>query len=158
MDSELGDRGLNPSESDDSIIGRDGGERNAARPLSYTEQFEKVCPYYMAMGMSYEMFWNGDVNAVKMYRKAFAIRQTLQHQEAWEHGMYVYEALCDVAPILRAFSKARKPRPYPEKPYEAEKPKRELKSEEQQQDEKAKSMMEAWMIGFNKQFTGKGKA
>ena len=38
--------------------------------------------------------------------------------------MYIYEAICDVSPILHAFAKSgTRPRPYPEKPYEYEKKK-----------------------------------
>lgn len=38
--------------------------------------------------------------------------------ELWKQGVYVYEALCDVSPIVHAFSKkGTKPLPYPSKPY-----------------------------------------
>ena len=43
---------------------------------------------------------------------------TLRNKWArWEQGLYIYEALCDVSPILRAFSKATKPLQYPQQPY-----------------------------------------
>ena len=72
----------------------------------------------MAMGMSYAMFWNGDCDAVRMYRKAYEVRQDQMNLEAYLHGLYVYEALCDVSPIFRAFSRATRPNPYPDKPYD----------------------------------------
>ena len=36
----------------------------------------------------------------------------------WLQGMYIYEALCNVAPIMRAFAKkGTKAGEYPERPY-----------------------------------------
>lgn len=36
----------------------------------------------------------------------------------WKQGMYIYEALCDVSPILHTFSKnGTKPLPYSKAPY-----------------------------------------
>ena len=67
--------------------------------------------------MTADQYWNGDCQLVKAYREARKIQQKRKNEELWLQGMYIYEALCDVSPILRAFSKARKPAPYPEEPY-----------------------------------------
>ena len=48
-----------------------------------TETFEKACPEYIAMGMTYEQFWYGESSMVIPYRKAFQIRQEEQkHAQA----------------------------------------------------------------------------
>ena len=95
---------------------RGGG--NAASPLSLSELFEKACPAYMAYGMSYEEYWDEDVNAHRMYRRAHIMRMKQINFQSWLQGRYYYDALCAVAPILRAFSKARKPNDYPKEPYD----------------------------------------
>lgn len=89
------------------------------------KEFERICPQYISIGMTYEQFWYEDVCMVKAYRKAFELKERREAVKnkwtIWEQGLYIYEALCDVSPILRAFSKATKPLQYSEKPYEIDK-------------------------------------
>lgn len=66
--------------------------------------------------MSYDEYWNGDNELCKYYHKAEEIRRERRNEELWLQGAYVYEALINVAPALRAFSKS-KPQPYRKKPY-----------------------------------------
>lgn len=131
---------------------KQGRDENASRPLTYTEQFEDICPTYMAMGMTYEQFWDGDNEIATMYRKSYQIKQEMANRDMWVQGMYFYEALCDVAPILRAFSKARRPSPYTKEPYKfepVEPIEQEQNEKEVQADKKAKTIMEMFMVGFN---------
>lgn len=72
----------------------------------------------MAIGMTYDEFWYGDVSMVRAYRKADELRRRRQNEMSWLQGMYIYEALCDVAPIFHAFAKkGTKPNPYAKEPY-----------------------------------------
>jgi hypothetical protein len=72
----------------------------------------------MSIGMSYDEFWNQDVNMVRAFRKADEMRKRRQNEVLWLQGCYIYEALCDVAPIFHAFAKkGTKPSPYPKEPY-----------------------------------------
>ena len=73
----------------------------------------------MSIGMSYDEFWNGDVLAVKAYRKAYELQEKRRNQELWLQGMYFYEALCDASPLFRFSMKKGtiKPEPYPKEPY-----------------------------------------
>lgn len=83
------------------------------------EIFDEAFPHYLAMGMTYEQFWEQDCSLVIPYRKAWQIRQENENRLAWLHGMYIYEALCDVSPLLRAFAKSgTQAHPYAEKPCE----------------------------------------
>lgn len=85
---------------------------------TYTEYFNKVFPYYLAMGMTYDQFWNDDCNIAKYYRQAYEIKKKQKNEELWLQGMYIYEALCDVSPVLHAFAKkGTKPAKYPIEPY-----------------------------------------
>ena len=71
--------------------------------------------------MSYEQFWYDDPTIANDYLEAYKLKEKRDAEKTkwitWEQGLYVYEAICDVAPILRAFSKSTKPLPYPKKPY-----------------------------------------
>lgn len=122
-------------------------------------------PYYLAIGMTYDQFWNQDVELVRFYRKAAKIKRDLRNQDLWLQGAYVYEAILDSAPVLRfSFSKKPpKPIPYREQPYELEPNKKKISarptetlSQEEKNDRKAKSIMEMWMVNINKKFEKKG--
>lgn len=107
---------------------------------TYAQIFEEAFPYYLAMGMTYEQFWEQDSELVKYYRKANEIRQEQINQEAWLHGMYIYEAIADLAPILRSFGKkGSRARQYPDKPYEFKKPEINRKISRKDAEAKAKS-------------------
>lgn len=94
----------------------------------------------------------------KYYRQAEEIRNDKRNQELWLQGMYIYEALCDVAPILHSMAKkGTKARPYAERPYAiTEKQRlREAEEKERQNSLKAKRFMEALMSSTNAKFKGK---
>lgn len=86
-----------------------------------TRKFKEYCPILISMGMTYEQFWEDDPTIAGYYLKAFKIKQKRAYEirqwTMWEQGLYVYEAICDVSPVLRAFSKSTKPLPYPKAPY-----------------------------------------
>lgn len=104
--------------------------------LFLTEEFNKYCPFFISIGMSYEQFWEGDPTMTKDYLKAYNQKQKREAEKMkwmmWEQGLYVYEAICDTSPILRAFSKATKPLPYPKEPYGLEKTQQEKNPEIEQ--------------------------
>ena len=72
----------------------------------------------MSIGMSYDEFWNQDVALVRAYRKADELRRRRLNEQCWLQGAYIYEALCDAAPVFHAFAKkGAKPNPYVKEPY-----------------------------------------
>ena len=156
MDSELADGGRGRVSLSESFntIGRDGGSNNAARPLSYKELFESVCPEYMAMGMTYDEFWNGDNDAPRMYRKLYRRKRERANEDAWMHGLYVQQA------IAACFSGKKHPFKYPEKPLGFdETPVTERKQDKPDKNKvaknNAKTLMEIWAINFNQKFEEK---
>lgn len=97
--------------------------------------------------MTYDQYWNDDCRLTEYYRKADELKSDRRNQEIWLQGMYIYEALCDVSPVLHAFAKAgTKPRPYPEKPYSITK--REVKADQEARAKanrkKAMAVFAAW--------------
>ena len=147
MDSELVSSSLSATE---------GSEHNSSPPyFTYTEKFYEMFPFYLSIGMSPEQYWDGDCTLVKYYRKAEELRNEKRNQELWLQGMYFYEAICDVSPILHAFAKkGAKPHPYPSKPYAiSEKQIRQEREEKERKlVEKGKRFMEAIMHSTNKRF------
>lgn len=131
-----------------------GSGRKARSPFStYTEQFYEVFPYYLSIGMTPEQFWEGDPSLAKYYRQADELKVERKNQELWLQGLYVYEAICDVAPILHAMAKkGTKARPYPEQPYAITERQRSREAEEKERKVamKGKMMMEMFMKASKK--------
>jgi hypothetical protein len=72
--------------------------------------------------------------------------------------MYIYEALCDVAPVLHAFAKrGTKPAPYSDHPYSITNKDREAEKElkAKREREKAQQYMLGKMAKINKRFESK---
>ena len=83
-----------------------------------TAKFLECLPYYMAIGMPPERYWDCACDDVNIYRKAHEIKVEEQNQLAWLQGLYVYDAISCLVPVLHAFAdKNCKPLPYPAEPY-----------------------------------------
>ena len=136
------------------------GEEPPKAPKTYGEVFDEAFPHYLLMGMSPEQYWEQDCQLVKAYRQAHALKQEEENRFAWLQGMYVYEAICDVAPVLHAFAKrGTTVRPYPEKPYEFKRPKRMTKAQENEQKMRnGIAWMEKMTAAFNQNFYRKQAA
>lgn len=91
--------------------------------------------------MTGEEYWEGDSDLVKAYRKAHELRRDELNWQAWLQGMYIYEAISDIAPVLHPFAKkGTRARKYSEKPYEFKKPeKKKANLDEKDRDAKARS-------------------
>ena len=136
----------------------EGSGQSAPFSNSYTTVFYDQFPYYLSIGMTPEQYWDGDSMLAKYYRKADEIRRKRRNEELWLQGMYIYEALCDVSPVLHAFAKrGSKPVPYPDHPYAltVNDLKEEKKLKERQERDKARRYMEAKMAEINKRFNSK---
>lgn len=84
-------------------------------PRSFLELFQRDCPYYMSIGMTYDQYWYGDVRMTEVFRNAHKIRMEEQNQMLWLQGQYVYNAICSVAPVLVTMpKKGAEILPYPD--------------------------------------------
>lgn len=111
--------------------------------------------------MSYEQFWEGDPTIAKYYLKAYKIEEERTDWILWKLGVYGYEALCDVSPVLHAFAKkGTKPLPFAEKPLfikdslmETAKEKEEKEKKEIENERlKAEIKFNAWAKAIGKKF------
>ena len=128
------------------------------------KKFEELCPFFISIGMTYEQFWRDDVTMTRTYLKAYKMKKKneieLDQWNMWKQGMYIYEALCDVSPVLHAFSKkGTKPLPYPEVPYGMEEYKRKMEEnkeptaqEVENERLKAQIFFSNWARATKKQF------
>lgn len=114
---------------------------------------KKAFPQYLAMGMTYEQFWEQDVELAKFYREAWQLKQQLKEQDLWLQGLYIQEA------IAACFSDKKKPFHYPEEPhgvFEKRKKKQKKETQEHKSDRKAKAVMEMMMVNINRKFEQRG--
>lgn len=116
----------------------DRGSENTTPFISFTKVFEKHFPFYLSIGMTYDQYWNEDCWLTKAYFEAYKLKQerelSYDNYKAWLQGLYFYEALCDVSPILHAFApKGTKARPYKNKPYPITEQERKEHEEEARQ-------------------------
>ena len=132
----------------------------AKKPRSIAESFDEAFPQYLAMGMTYTQFWEEDCALVIPYRKAYKLRLDHENYNAWLQGLYIYEALGCVSPLLHAFAqRGTRAEPYPDKPYEftsAKKQSEQKNNETKMQN--AVNFMEKLTAQFNKQFREKQAA
>ena len=79
------------------------------------ETFQRLYPYYMAIGMSYDEYWNDEAILVKYYRKAHLYKSKQRNEELWLEGLYTYHAVATA--LGNGFrKKGSQPTPYLEKP------------------------------------------
>lgn len=130
------------------------GEGGVKPILSYSEKFEELCGYYLSLGMTYEEYWEGDPEMVKYYREKHRCDVEQRNTELWLMGVYIYEALMDVAPLVNLFDKHRKALPYRTEPYPLTKRDEQARKdrEEKQKMQNGIDAMSAWMIDQNAKF------
>lgn len=97
--------------SGDGLVGG-----NAASPLSLA--LRDACPLYIQYGMTYEEYWRGETGIHTAYRKAYEREQKRRNEFLWLQGRYVYDAVGALVPILSMRSKAKRPEPYLDHPYD----------------------------------------
>ena len=112
-----------------------------------------ACPVYMAMGMTHDQFWNGDVFLVKAFREADAIRRRRRNEELWLEGIYMVEALS--ATVGNMFSKGNKHQ-YPSEPIPITVAEQELRREREEKAkmERMKAAFTAKALKMNAQMGG----
>lgn len=113
----------------------DGGnvessDSHTTEKKTFTQIFRETCPYYMALGMSYDEFWYGEPERVVAYREANIIKSKKKNQEMWINGMYMISA---IQKALDAKGKAK----YPEKPFDIF-PKTEAEKKEEAEKQRRK--------------------
>lgn len=118
-------------------------------PRTYTEVFEEVFPYYLAIGMSYEQFWFDEPSIVAAYRKADEIRRRRMNEELWLSGIYTSEALAST--VGNMFSKEKYHYPSEPKPITRAEVEERQAREEKARMERIKARFTARALTLNVQ-------
>ena len=122
------------------------------RPPSFTEIFEEVFPYYLAIGMTAEQFWVDDPWLVKAYRKADEIRRRRINEELWLSGMYTADALAST--VGNMFSKKKYKYPSEPRPITMMEIEERKKRERQAKAERIKAAFIARALNVNRKLGG----
>lgn len=83
----------------------------------FTNIFNETFPYYLSIGMTYDQFFNDDVNLVRYYREAEKLKNKRQNEEFWLQGLYIYDAFSTVTYNANR-PKDKKAINYTEKPFD----------------------------------------
>ena len=108
--------------------------------------------------MTPDEYWNGDPAWTKAFIEAQSLRNDRDNQMAWLQGMYVYDAIGRLAPILRAMGKkGAKAEPYVAEPYPLNKEDVEDAKERKEREkyEKMRRYMETFAAKNNKYYEDK---
>lgn len=66
---------------------------NSKNQFTYSELFERECPRYMSMGMTYKEYWEGDNDLPIFYRKKHEYDLQHMNEMAYLQGVYVAKAI-----------------------------------------------------------------
>ena len=142
----------------DRLTGKEDPKQTS--PTPYGDTFDELLPHYMAMGMTYEDFWEGEYGTKKACREAYRIRmendQHIMDRNYWYMGQYIMAAIQATPLIVPGVNmkKGASLPDYPDKPFmvKQEELKREedRKKHEEDQSKLAMAMFQAWTARFNK--------
>lgn len=85
------------------------------KPVTLEEQLDRLCEYYMSIGVPYDVFWHGDYCCLKYYEAVYMKKRKIHNEEMWMMGMYNYVA--HATTLSNAFkSKGQNPSEYLKQP------------------------------------------
>ena len=128
-------------------------------PTPYGDMFDEALPHYLAMGMTWDEFWDGEYGMKKAFRKAYRIRieneQRIADRNNWYMGQYMINVLQAVPLFVAGFNTKGVNLPdYPDKPYyerfDEQKKEETRKQHEEDQSKLAMAMFQAMTAKFNK--------
>jgi hypothetical protein len=114
-----------------------------------TEVFEECFPFYLAIGMSFAEYWEGDPSLARYYRKAYRIKQDEINNNAWLQGLYIYDAVSTaIFNAMRGMGKQKPPaKDYAKQPYDLHN-KVKTEAEKAKEVELEQEKAAAWMENF----------
>lgn len=125
----------------------------------FSQLFEEWFPYYLSIGMTPAQYWDEDPRLCKAYRRKAEFDKQRINEQLWLQGMYIYDALTDVAQLFNGMVAKPKLLPYPTEPYPlsgtaSEERKRR---DEQKKREEIQARLKAWMTASNKKHKEEGR-
>lgn len=127
---------------DDERVGGDSSSN--LKTLTLGQFIVDQCPRYMAMGVPYDEYWNGDYKKLPFYRKAYALKRNERNFDAWLQGVYILRAIGSVVPGSEEMY-PQEPLPLTEEDFQ-----RAEERQKRKEIESAKTYMETMMHNINK--------
>ena len=87
----------------------------------FGDTFDALCPHYVAMGMPYDLYWDGEYGSKTAYREAYKLKleteQRMADQSNWYMGQYIIAVLHAVPLLVAGLNTKGSNLPsYPDKP------------------------------------------
>lgn len=126
----------------------------------YGDIFDNVLPDFLAMGMSYDDYWDGEVGMKTAVKKAYLLKREYERKmmdrQNWYIGQYIMAAL-NATPLLVAGLNVKRGTnlpEYPNRPFleriEEEKRDEDRKKKEEDQTKLAMAMFQAGIERLNR--------
>lgn len=80
--------------------------------------YRQILPYALALGVSYETFWDINPYILDSFREAHRIKRKMEDESQWTNGQYMLNAL--IVALDKAFNGQKAVAEYPEKPLYAD--------------------------------------
>ena len=91
---------------------------SSAEPVTYSEVFEKLFPFYLSIGMSRDEYWHGPARLVCDYYDAYIMRRDEQNYFLWLNGAYMFAAISTAISNVSLDGKRHKPNEYLKEPFQ----------------------------------------
>lgn len=75
-------------------------------------------PYYLSLGMTYDLYWHGDNTLVCAYDRAQEITNKRRNQELWLQGLYDFHAVSIALSNFHLDGKRHEVNKYLDKPFD----------------------------------------
>lgn len=143
----------------------EGSQSDQAVPKTYADIFDEFLPQYLAIGMPYDLYWDGEYGTKTAYRKAYQARMQNEQRIAdinnWNMGHYLIKVLQAVPLLVGGLNtKGHNLPDYPDRPLletaELEKREKERKDreearrkKEEDQSKLAQAVFQQWVAQMN---------
>ena len=133
-------------------------ESQQAVPKSYADVFDEMLPEYLAMGMPYDLYWDGEYGTKTAYRKAYQTRmeneKRMTDANNWYMGQYIIKVLQAVPLLVGGLNTKGYNLPdYPEKPFleaaEIQKKEEDRRKHEEDQSKLAQALFQQFVSKIN---------
>lgn len=124
--------------------------------LSYAEIITRLCPDYLAMGMTLSEYYDCEnPDDYESVRQAHLLRLKQKNHDAWLNGLYTYHALQRVSPMFRDWVKDHTAEKYMEEPFDLYPNETAVSKTEEERIEDAKELanqatIRAWIDKVNR--------
>lgn len=130
------------------------GDSVESPKVKICEIFDLYFPTYLAMGMTYDLYWNDRPELAKSYRKAHELKAKENNLNMWLQGAYFREAI--LSTVGNMFSKSKYE--YISEPFALTKKEAKERDDKKRKAkfERMKRQMELQANAINKKFKGDG--